>query len=75
MKATILLFLGLISAKQLHKNGGDHDGTIVAVPIQSLVSKASTARSTYKADDEDYGYAAGEVDTEDYIAGSPIPVD
>ena len=71
MKASIFAFLGVIAARQ-------SDGKTVAVPIQSLVAKSVKARSTFGNDDEQYGYAdenAGAVDTQDYINGSPMPVD
>ena len=66
----VLFLLGLITAKQLHKNGGNQDGTITSIPISSLVSK-TTVSSTFESDSEDYGYAAGNVDAEDYIKAAP----
>ena len=69
MKAFFLL--GLITAKQLHKNSGASDGATVEVPIQNLVAKTAEKRSTFQQDDEDYGYTAGAVDTEDYMKDAP----
>ena len=58
------------------KNNSAHDGTMVTIPIASLVSKPAATKSTYglvqKEDEDETGYAnESTVDATDYVTSAP----
>jgi len=71
----LLLLLGYSAAK----NNDAHEGQLVSIPIASLASKHSPARSTYglvqKDEEEETGYANEQtVDATDYVTNAPTLV-
>ena len=73
MKSTTLL---LLVGASMAKNNVAHEGNMVSIPIASLVSKSSGAKSTYglvqKDDDDETGYGnESTVDTSDYVTNAP----